>query len=132
MRTKAEVERHHDMDRAGNLLPCADRRCSGVLGGTFRRFGSHLVTPIAEPARVAGSINQPPGSNPHRQRQTRWRGWGVGLALLAPHLLSYLVIFDKYLDLLSKLNGLHPICHHGGLVENDFLLRLRERIPLDD
>jgi hypothetical protein len=31
MRSKAEVERHHDMDRAGNLLRCADRRC-GVLG----------------------------------------------------------------------------------------------------
>jgi hypothetical protein len=31
MRSKAEVERHHDMDRIGNLLPCADRRC-GVLG----------------------------------------------------------------------------------------------------
>jgi hypothetical protein len=26
MRSKAEVERHHDMDRAGSLLPCADRR----------------------------------------------------------------------------------------------------------
>jgi hypothetical protein len=34
MRSKAEVERHHDMDRAGNLLPCADRRC-GVLGLTI-------------------------------------------------------------------------------------------------
>ena len=31
MRSKAEVERHHDMDRVGNLLRCADRRCS-VLG----------------------------------------------------------------------------------------------------
>src|ERR1035437_3394228 len=34
MRSKAEVERHHDMDRAGNLLPCADR-CCGVLGLTM-------------------------------------------------------------------------------------------------
>src|ERR1017187_6473289 len=31
MRTKAEVERHHDMDRVGNLLPCIDR-CSGGVG----------------------------------------------------------------------------------------------------
>jgi len=31
MRTKAEVERHHDMARAGNVLPCANRRC-GVVG----------------------------------------------------------------------------------------------------
>jgi hypothetical protein len=30
MRSKAEVERHLNLDRAGNLLPCADRRC-GVL-----------------------------------------------------------------------------------------------------
>jgi hypothetical protein len=30
MRSKAEVERHHDMDRAGSLLPCADRRRSVV------------------------------------------------------------------------------------------------------
>jgi len=29
-RTKAEVARHHDMARAGSLLPCADRRCSVV------------------------------------------------------------------------------------------------------
>src|ERR1019366_10532394 len=27
-------QRHHDMDRAGNLLPCADR-CCGVLGLTM-------------------------------------------------------------------------------------------------
>jgi hypothetical protein len=27
MRAKAEVERHLDLARAGNLLPCADRRC---------------------------------------------------------------------------------------------------------
>lgn len=27
-------ERHHDIDRAGNLPPCADRRC-GVLGLTM-------------------------------------------------------------------------------------------------
>jgi hypothetical protein len=31
VRTKAEVERHHDLAHAGNLLRCADRRCS-VLG----------------------------------------------------------------------------------------------------
>jgi hypothetical protein len=31
MRTKAEVERHHDMARAGNPLRCIDR-CSGVVG----------------------------------------------------------------------------------------------------
>src|ERR1035437_974096 len=30
MRSKAEVERHHDMDRIGNLLPCADRCCGDV------------------------------------------------------------------------------------------------------
>ena len=30
MRTKAEVERHHDMARVGNLLPCADRRSGDV------------------------------------------------------------------------------------------------------
>jgi len=34
LRSKAEVERHHDMDRAGNLLRCADRRRS-VLGLTM-------------------------------------------------------------------------------------------------
>lgn len=27
VRTKAEVERHHDMDRVGNLLRCIDPRC---------------------------------------------------------------------------------------------------------
>jgi hypothetical protein len=27
MRTRAEVERHHDMDRVGNLWRCADRCC---------------------------------------------------------------------------------------------------------
>ena len=31
MRTKAEVERHLDRERIGNLLPCIDRRRS-VLG----------------------------------------------------------------------------------------------------
>ena len=31
VRTIAEVERHHDMDRIGNLLPCIDCRRS-VLG----------------------------------------------------------------------------------------------------
>ena len=30
MRSKAEVERHHDMDRAGAALPCIDRRCGDV------------------------------------------------------------------------------------------------------
>jgi hypothetical protein len=34
MRAKAEVERHLNLDRAGDLLPCADRRC-GVLGLTM-------------------------------------------------------------------------------------------------
>ena len=27
MRTKAEVERHYDMDRAGSLQRCAERCC---------------------------------------------------------------------------------------------------------
>jgi hypothetical protein len=30
MRSKAEVERHHDMIRAGNLLRCIDRRCGDL------------------------------------------------------------------------------------------------------
>ena len=30
MRSKAEVKRHHDMDRAGVALRCADR-CCGVV-----------------------------------------------------------------------------------------------------
>jgi hypothetical protein len=35
MRTKAEVERHHDMARAADLWRCADRRC-GVPGWLTR------------------------------------------------------------------------------------------------
>ena|ERR1035437_10063700 len=52
MRSKAEVERHHDMDRAGNLLPCADRRRS-VLGLTMAvccpDVGLNGVAPMSKP-----------------------------------------------------------------------------------
>src|ERR1019366_6438961 len=41
MRSKAEDERHHDMDRAGDLWRCADRRCS-VLGLIMTMYSSSV------------------------------------------------------------------------------------------
>jgi hypothetical protein len=43
MRTKAEVEHHHNMDRAGDLWRCIDR-CCGVLGLIIGRVQPKCLT----------------------------------------------------------------------------------------
>ena len=48
MRSKAEVERHHDMDRVGNLPPCADRR-SGDFELMIMSDSNQEFAPMSKP-----------------------------------------------------------------------------------
>jgi hypothetical protein len=61
MRSKAEVERHHDMDRVGNLLSCADRRRSvvGLAHHAPNARDSHGALNAADGCPLSGGNRSP-------------------------------------------------------------------------
>jgi hypothetical protein len=68
MRTKAEVERHHDMDRVGNLWRCADR-CGGDSELMIESDSNQEFAPMPKP-----TTDEPasPGDAPDAATAPRW------------------------------------------------------------